>query len=455
MWSRVFLNRYRSVRLLGEGGMGRAYLARELNGDRLVVVKVLHEEFAKDSQGRLSFQREMELLARFRHPGAVEFYEASMTDPNGPCLVMEYVNGEPLDKLLPRHGRLPPERVGRQLGNLSSVLQAAHKQGIIHRDLKPANIMVVDADKAEEHVKVLDFGLARLNVASADGLYIPVDKFTGARANAVVGTPEYTCPEVLRGEQPDPRSDLYSVGVILYELLTGRLPFGSRTSRAIGDILSAQAHQPPPPFSQWKIEPPLSPALEAVVQSCLAKDPAERPQTARELAERYGAASGQKLWDEPETEQLPPAAPVSPLAGAEEADAPDGVVYQLEAWMPQQIAAVKLRGFLDEAGGEVIDSVPGRIRVRFWRRKKTAAPVSNRGRWPWSGLLGRSEPAPELEETQMDVSMARPAPYDPGRLLLTVQLRPAEILPLQAAAEWRDWCDLLHRNLKAYLMARK
>src|SRR5260370_42211528 len=116
MWSHVFLDRYRAVRLLGEGSMGRAYLARQLDSDRLVVVKVLHEKFASTSHYRESFRREIELLSQFRHPGAVELYEASMSDRHGPCLVMEYVEGEPADALLQRHGRLEPGRVGRLLG---------------------------------------------------------------------------------------------------------------------------------------------------------------------------------------------------------------------------------------------------------------------------------------------------------------------------------------------------
>lgn len=435
--------------------MGRAYLARELESDRLVVVKVLHEQYARTTQARQSFQREIELLSQFRHPGAVEFYEASMSDPNGPCFVMEYVKGEPLDELLRRHGRLSAERVGRLLGGLCGVLQAAHNQGIIHRDLKPANIMVADADAPQERVKVLDFGLAGLTVASADGLYIPLDKFTGERATSIVGTPEYTCPEALRGEQLDHRSDLYCVGVILYELLSGYLPFGARTSRAISEILSAHAHQPPPPFSRWKNVLDVPPAIEAVVQTCLAKDPGERPQSARDLAQRYGAASGQALWAEAYAEGPQTPVPAAPPAETEVPDDPNSMVYHLEAWMPQQIAAVKLRGFLDAAGGEVVESVPGRIRVRFWRRRNNTAPVSSKGRWPWSSLRRQSEAATDLEETQMDVSMARPCSHQPGRLLLTVRLRPADVIPLHAAAAWRDWCDLLHRNLKAYLMAQK
>jgi eukaryotic-like serine/threonine-protein kinase len=450
MWSRVFLNRYRAIRLLGEGGMGRAYLAQELEADRLVVVKVLHEKYATASHHRETFRREMELLSQFRHPGAVELYEASMNDSHGPCLVMEYVKGEPLDELLRRHGRLPPERVGRLLGPLCAVLHAAHGQGIIHRDLKPANIMVVEADTPNERVKVLDFGLARLTVASPQGLYIPMDKFTGARANAAVGTPEYTCPEALRGEAVDHRSDLYSIGVILYELLTGQLPFDGPT---VSDLLSAHAHQLPPSFAGRGIENEVPATVEAVVRACLAKDPAERPQSARNLAARFGEASGQELWDE--QTPAPAIAPVPVLcpAVAEASNDPNAVVYHLEAWMPEQVAAVKLRGFLDSAGGEVVESIPGLIRVRLGWRTSAPRQAPARGRWPWSGFRKQTEPVSEIEQAQMDVSLERPAPNEPSRLLLTVQLWPAESIPLQAMEEWRTWCDRLHRNLKAYLMA--
>jgi serine/threonine-protein kinase len=450
MWNRVFLNRYRALRLLGQGGMGRAYLARQLDCDRLVVVKVLHKEFASASNYRETFRREMDLLSHFRHPGAVELYEASMCDRHGPCLVMEYVQGKQPDELLERHGRLDPLRVGRLLGHLCAVLQAAHLQGIIHRDLKPANMLVVEADTPNERVKVLDFGLARLTVASPQGLYIPLDKFTGARANAAVGTPEYMCPEALRGDPVDHRGDLYSVGVILYELLTGHLPFEDPTVRA---VLSAHAHQPPPPFARWVSDNSISASVEAVVRACLAKDPADRPQSARDLAQLYGEATGQEIWEEQETAQpiSPPSVPVP--AVSEEINDPHAEVYHLEAWMPEQIAAVKLRGFLDAANGEVTESVPGLIRVRLPWRRVARAQASGQGLWFRLGVGKQGASLAEIEWARMDVRLKKLAADGSSRLLLTVRLCPVDGVGL-GTVEWRAWCERLHGNLKAYVMAQ-
>jgi serine/threonine-protein kinase len=451
MWSRVFLNRYRALRLLGEGGMGRAFLAQEVDSERLVVVKVLHEKYAAASHHREAFRREMDMLSHFRHPGAVEVYEASMDDTNGPCLVMEYVEGETLDVLLRRHATLPAERVGRLLGPLCGVLQAAHAQGIIHRDLKPANIMVVEADTPNERVKVLDFGLARLTVASPQGLYIPMDKFNQAHANAAVGTPEYLYPEELRGEPVDHRSDLYSVGVILYELLTGQRPFDGPTVR---DTLSAHVHQPPLPFARLGLESAIPEAVEAVVRACLAKIPAERPQSARDLAERYGKAVGQRVWQEWDSPQPVPPVPALTKPWAETPCDANTMVYHLEAWMPQSVAAVKLRGFLDSVGGEVVESVPGLVRVQLGWRLTAPRQTAARGRWPWAGFRRATEPAAQIEYAHMDVSLDQPAPKQSSQLLLTVRLRPADSDTLKDTPEWRTWCDKLLRNLTAYLMAQ-
>src|SRR5262249_15012496 len=192
--------------------------------DRLVVVKVLHEQFASDAQYRAYFQQEIDCLSRFQHPYAVELYEASLNAPDGPCAVMEYVDGQPLDGLLARDGPFSVARVGRLLGRLCAVLQAAHDQGIVHRDLKPANILIVAADTPSESLKVLDFGLARQTRDSSQGLYLPLEKFVGSRAHKAVGTPDYVCPEQFRGDEADARGDLYSVGVMLFELLTRRRP---------------------------------------------------------------------------------------------------------------------------------------------------------------------------------------------------------------------------------------
>src|SRR5207302_408298 len=230
------------TKLLGEGGMGRVYLARQLDLGRQVVVKVMHDHVAADEKFRERFQRETLLMARFQHPYAVTLYDASLNDPQGPCIIMEYVRGVTLDALLQRNTRLTPVRVGRLLGQFCEVLQAAHAEGIIHRDLKPANLMVVDPDTPYEKIKVMDFGLAKLLGTPSRAMHHVTD--TGS--DFAVGTPGYISPEQVRGDEMDHRSDLYSVGIILFELLTGRLPF---TAGSTMDILLAHATEEPPSFA--------------------------------------------------------------------------------------------------------------------------------------------------------------------------------------------------------------
>src|SRR5829696_7522239 len=241
MIGRVFLGRYEARRLLGEGGMGKVYLARQLDLSRDVVVKVMHEHIDADPKFRDRFQRETLLMARFHHPSAVTLYDASLNDPGGPCIVMEYVRGVNLESMLAKNGRMTAPRVGRIIGELCEVLQAAHDEGIIHRDLKPANLMVVDPETPRERIKVMDFGLAKL-IDAADAR-----KVTDTNVDFAVGTPGYICPEQVRGEEMDHRGDLYSVGIMMFELLTGRLPFVGGTSM---DILLAHATEPPPTFAE-------------------------------------------------------------------------------------------------------------------------------------------------------------------------------------------------------------
>src|SRR5262249_47383169 len=154
------------------------------------------------------------------------------------------------------------------LGQLCEVLQAAHAEGVIHRDLKPANLMVVDPDTPYELIKVMDFGLAKL-VAAEGG-----HKITLTNSEFAVGTPGYMCPEQAHGDTMDNRGDLYSVGVILFEMLTGRLPFAGRSTM---DMLLAHATETPPSFEEVGAGAWVPPAIEAVVQGCLAKNPADRP----------------------------------------------------------------------------------------------------------------------------------------------------------------------------------
>jgi serine/threonine protein kinase len=456
MLGRVFMGRYETIRLLGEGGMGRVYLARQLDLGRQVVVKVMHDHIAADPKFRERFTRETLLMARFQHPYAVTLYDASLNDPQGPCIVMEYIRGVTLDTLLQANGRLTPARVGRLLYQLCEVLQAAHALGIIHRDLKPANLMIVDPDTPYELLKVMDFGLAKL--LAPDQLA----RVTVTNTDFAVGTPGYMCPEQARGEDMDNRADLYSVGVILYELLTGRLPFAGRSTM---DVLLAQATEEPPAFSHIAADVRVPPAIERIVLQCLARDPNERPRHARELAELFekALASDEPFPDDPPPPPAPPSLPPStPTSQADRATAPVAllppqvpsdeeptdplaVVHRLQAWMPERIAAYKLRGFVSDVGGEVLESVPGLIRVRVGGRGSVyCAPT--RG-FSWLGL-GRKSGTVDMELRLQHADGGRD-----NHLHITVIFRSLG-QDLNGSVAWRQLCTQIFCDLRGYLMGQ-
>jgi serine/threonine-protein kinase len=436
MAGRIFLGRYETVRLLGEGGMGRVYLARQLDLGRQVVIKVMHDHIANDPKFRERFQRETLLMAQFQHPYAVTLYDASLNDPSGPCIIMEYIRGITLDTLLHRNGRLTPTRAGRLLGQLCEALQAAHSQGIIHRDLKPANLMVVEADTPFEKIKVMDFGLAKLVQSPS------FQKGSDTGAEFAVGTPGYISPEQVRGEEMDHRGDLYSVGVILYELLTGRMPFSGRSTM---DILLAHATESPPPFSEVGAADWVPPAIEAVVQSCLAKLPADRPASARELAERFETAlAHEEVVHAQDVPDQPTSRPDVPVYQPTD---PNAVVHHLEAWMPERIAAYKLRGFVDDVGGELVENVPGRIHVRLGGRGSLYRAPGQKGPLSWLGL-GRKSGLIDME-----LHLVRADPTRESLVHITVTMR-SQNGETALNPEWRARCNQIFCDLRGYLMGQ-
>ena len=463
MVGRVFLGRYEAIRLLGEGGMGRVYLAKQLDLGRQVVVKIMHDHIAADPKFRERFTRETLAMARFQHPYAVTLYDASLNDPQGPCIVMEYIKGATLDNLLAGYGRLPPARVARLLRMLCEVLQVAHAESIIHRDLKPANLMIVDPNTSYEILKVMDFGLAKL---------LGTESHNNMRLSAVsnsdfaVGTPGYMCPEQARGEEMDHRGDLYSVGVILYELLTGQLPFAGKSTM---DVLLAHAVEPPPAFALLGAGQVAPPEIEAVVQWCLAKNPADRPGSARELADRFEAAIAASAESNgvefppapggvrtdpaypPTQRHAPPPGAVAPPTPTTPSATTDGIdplasVHHLEAWMPETIASYKLRGFIQDVGGEVLESVPGRIRVRLGGKGSVYEPTS-RGSLSWLGI-GRGP-----RKIDMELRLERPDDARGSQLRITVVLRPPSAAEFGDPA-WRRLCTQIFCDLRGYLMGQ-
>jgi serine/threonine-protein kinase len=450
MPNEVFLGRYEAIKLLGEGGMGRVYLARNQDGSREVVVKVLRPDVVANQKSVQAFQREIDCMTRFRHPNVVEFYESSLNDPSGPCIVMEYVPGEALDERLGRQGRMRADRVGLLLGQLCSALQAAHARGIIHRDLKPENVMVVDDGTVAGQLKILDFGLASLDFQNAGQMYIPVEQLTSTTARPIMGTPEYLCPELAKRQPMDHRGDLYSVGVIIFQLLTGRRPFERPTVEA---TLLAHVYDPVPYFDSYAPGSNTPPAVEAVVRTCLEKDPADRPQNAWDLARAYQEALGKQIFFDEQF--LPPMSEmIESDAGAPASipeDDPHAVIFDIEARMPESIAVMKLRGFLDAHKAEVLDSVPGVLRVRLKRPCATPrqAPPPKRGIWSLLGLGKPEEDAPADHLIALDVHFRK---EESGQLLITLVLRPTEGTQMSIDGAWLQWCERIYKEMKAYVM---
>ena len=303
----LVFNKYDVVRLLGRGGMGAVWLVRHnrLNVNR--ALKVISGRISYDEQARARFRLEAQVMASCPHPNALVVHDADLTENGVGYIEMEYVEGHTLAETLIKGVPAPLEWTARILDQLCDVLQVAHKKKIVHRDLKPANLMLADdCEPGREQLKVLDFGIAKIIADVEDGVGGP-RTMTGH----FVGTPYYASPEQIDG-RADTRSDIYSVGVILFELLTGFRPF--RT--AIPGILLEVMTKTPPTFRDVNPEVEYPPEVEALVMRCLAKSAQDRPQTAREVSEEFRAAALPQAFRDrppkPDSGTPPPSAGRSP-----------------------------------------------------------------------------------------------------------------------------------------------
>jgi tRNA A-37 threonylcarbamoyl transferase component Bud32 len=273
------LGTYRIVKKLGEGGMGAVYLAEHALLGRRAAVKVLQPALSANQDIVQRFFNEARAATAIADPGIVQIFDFGYHTDGSAYIVMEFLEGEALDARLKRFGRLAPEDALRILRQVAASLHAAHGRGIVHRDLKPENIFLVpDREVAGgERAKILDFGIAKLTNDAGSKVK--------TQTAAIMGTPVYMSPEQCRGAgYVDHRSDLYSLGCVLYHLLVGRPPFDGE---GVGEIIAAHLREPAPVPSA--LAPGVPPAVDALVARCLAKQPEARFATAAELAETCAA----------------------------------------------------------------------------------------------------------------------------------------------------------------------
>jgi serine/threonine-protein kinase len=296
MDGRVIADRYAVRELLGRGGMAEVYLATDRVLDRPVAVKVLGSWLASDASFVERFRREALAAARISHPSLVAVYDAGSEDDLH-YIVMEHVPGETLAEALRREGRLPADRARTIAARVGEALAVAHAAGIVHRDVKPGNVMLTP----DGRIKLMDLGIAR----GIEGESI-------TRASSILGTAGYVSPEQARGERVDHRSDIYSLGCVLYEMLSGRQPF-----EADNPVAVAYKHVHEAPVAPTSIEPSIPPALEAVALHAMEKDPDARFPTVADMTAALEDATG-PLPAMEATQPLPgrgavPIAPTTPL----------------------------------------------------------------------------------------------------------------------------------------------
>ncbi|MFC6356313.1 Stk1 family PASTA domain-containing Ser/Thr kinase [Luethyella okanaganae] len=281
---RLIAGRYRVGELIGRGGMSDVHIGTDSRLGRTVAIKLLKPSLAADPAFRTRFRQEAQAAARMAHPTIVRVFDAgeeTVTESNGtetqlPFIVMEYVDGRLLKDVI-RGGALEPKEAVRILDGVLTALEYSHRAGVVHRDIKPGNIMITKAGQ----VKVMDFGIARA---------ISDSSTTVAQTTAILGTASYFSPEQAKGEAVDARTDLYSTGVVLFEMLTGRPPFRGDTPVAV-----AYQHVSETAVKPSAVNPKVSPALDVVVAHALAKGRFERYQTAAEFREDLDTAAAGRV----------------------------------------------------------------------------------------------------------------------------------------------------------------
>lgn len=322
----VIQERYKIESLIGKGTMGVVYRANQELIGREVAVKVLHSHLAADSEALKRFHQQAKAASRLNHPHIITLYDYGVIEGNRPYLVMDLLSGPTLSHILEERTNLNAEEAAPIIKQICDALADAHKHGVIHRDVKPDNIVLEEHNNQKNWVKVVDFGIAKLVHGNEETL----TRIT--RTGTVCGSPTYMSPEQFQGGEIDHRSDIYSLGCVLFEVLTGRVPF---MSVDLVGLMAQHVAEPPPKISAARPDLDFPPALEKFVDRTLAKNPDDRPQTMEAFCDEFNTA----LFERQRTTRGMPVvnADVPPSAPAARAQAAD-IALRLPAEKAQRLS---------------------------------------------------------------------------------------------------------------------
>ena len=360
---RVIADRFRIVSLIARGGMGKVYRAEQAPLGRLCAIKVLNPNYSGDADPEFHrrFFREASTASKITHPNSVTIFDYGKTDDEVYYMAMEYLEGQTLHQALRENGPMQEERAGRIAQQICRALREAHAIGVIHRDLKPANIFLTRHGDDDDFVKVLDFGLVK-HIGER-----PEEQLT--QTGLFMGSPKYMAPEQIQGGVVDARTDIYSLGIILYEMLAGKVPFERATSV---NILMAHVGEPPPPMREVNPNLHCSPAFEDLVMRCIAKDPNQRYSSMDEVLQWIKRAHGVSMTGQLAavnvTGPFPPAFPSSNPSFI-----PPSASGSMRASQSRVPAAVISGGhtppghpFLRTSQNEIVDTFEPRPRSKAW-----------------------------------------------------------------------------------------
>jgi len=277
----VVADRYHVIKKLGEGGMGQVYLAEHVKMGRRSAIKVMNPSMVHDPDAVARFNREASNASRITHPNVCAIYDFGETPEGLIYLAMEFIEGEPLTDLLEREGALPVRRAAGIFTQVADALQAAHDLGIVHRDLKPDNIMLAQK-KGGDQVKVVDFGIAKAVGGDESGQKV-------TKTGLVVGTPEFMSPEQLSGDKLDGRSDLYSLALVFYRMLAGKLPFEATT---VQETMIKRLTDEPAKLAESRPDLTFPAGLQGVLDAALTRSPTDRYQTVAKFADDVASVTG-------------------------------------------------------------------------------------------------------------------------------------------------------------------